>query len=280
VGLRHNLSSLPTKHPNLKQDFHSPTATRLINDRPDIWHAPHTNMGGSESRFIIGHINPAGKVDSYLTVKERNYGSRIVLGPRNTDDRYQKIKLQVHRRVIYIRFDNHPQPGLRAKRDDNTVEMYNASWDEFGEWKMTMTQVKSGDSWRRPMPTDYNLDANNQEQIGKFRAAIFNPAKELYLAVDDGKVVTKAINTRMNNHRDFFIREGFGWEVEYITRAWTAEEVTTACIAPVTAPIFGLRTVQGAVASAVESITGTGNRDPDNFRMTGNMFNQRRQIDN
>jgi len=216
--------------------------------------------GGSESRFLIGHINRDGTVDRYLTVNGRNYGSRIVLGGRNRHDRYQKIKLQVETTGVYMRFDNHPQPSLRASRNDETVEMYNSSWDEYGEWQLLMTGVKSGNTWRMPISSDFNLDADNQARVEKFRVGIYNKGKNSYLGERNGEVVMRDGNLARNTvDAELFIQEGLGWEVEYVCCAWTAAEVTRAFTAPfaavAAAPIMGINAIPLAF-SGLRSIPG------------------------
>ena len=84
-------------------------------------------FGGSESRFVLGHLGKEIKYDTmpannkYLEVKNSSYGTIASLGNRDLDNRYQKFRIQNTKSGSYIRFDNHPQPGLRVKDDDKVV---------------------------------------------------------------------------------------------------------------------------------------------------------------
>lgn len=101
-------------------------------------------MGGSESRFLLRPISSP----LYLVSPNHCYGEKLVLGSRNSTNRYQKvlIKNASSKGYINIRFHNHPQPYVTCD-EDCTLFMQRNDKSGYGECKI----LCSGRNSRRHM---------------------------------------------------------------------------------------------------------------------------------
>jgi len=195
-------------------------------------------MGGSESRFVMGPWEDSNREPQRcLMAKSHSYGSKIVLGDRNVSDRYQKFRIQTTDKGAYIRFDNHPQPGIRVK-DDKSVELYNASWDAAGEWALSVVAEWRSGLWELPSDKAPSLKADDMKKIGRLRVVVYNMKYDAFLACDNsGNVIVKNIgplnpeNEELKNG-DFVRKHNILWELNYTNSQWSADEVTIAVTGP------------------------------------------------
>lgn len=195
-------------------------------------------MGGSESRFVLGPWDETnGEPQRCLMARSHSYGSKIVLGDRNVTDRYQKFRIQTTKNGAYIRFDNHPQPGIRVK-EDKSVELYNASWDAAGEWAISFVAEWHSGVWARPSDKVTDLTADNMAKIGRVRIVVYNMKYDAYLACDStGNVIVKNIGPLSPENQEvmdcsFVHKHNIMWELNFTNSQWSATEVTIAFTGP------------------------------------------------
>jgi len=234
--------------------YHILLASAVLASRRQLWWQ-------NEARFILGpgregRFNEPNKA---LGVPyPHNWGDRVVLMDRNDDDRYQKIRLQDTEEGLYIRFDNHPQPGIRTRDDNNEVEMYNAAWDNHGEWALVIQYIWSKDmmKWVEPA-VKIDWTAEEVSKIGRMRVAVYNKGKDAFLRVKDGQPEMMRIDLdneedAQNLHNTAWVKEQhLEWELVYVTNAWTAGAVTMLVIGPVAvATIFVAAFAAPALAAA------------------------------
>jgi len=213
-------------------------------------------MGGSESRFIMGPMTSSGFASPQLYMHAQNghkLGSKIILGKENRKDRYQKFRVQPTTHGTYIRFDNHPQPGIRTKKKDrHSVELYNASWDKHGEWGIIALGIQDG---KRFVPTKQSLrlDADQMKKTKRIRVMIYNKASKEYLRTKKtGKEIEVCTGPFELSHvksrddiKNYVLENGFVWEIRYVTSSWTSDEVAASCLLPVK----GLSTIIGGIGT-------------------------------
>jgi len=205
-------------------------------------------FGGSESRFIMGPpVSKFVKPKLALGVEApHKYGQEVVLMERNDRDRYQKFRVQDTDQGVYIRFDNHPQPGIRTRDGDNKIEMYNADWDAHGEWMITVVAIWQNNDFVEP-PNELEWNADSMSKIGRLRVTVWNKAKNAFLRVNgDGQPEMLFLDVhdheKMNDH-DWIRSQKLLWEINYVTSAWSASQVRVAVLGPAA--------VIGTIASAV-----------------------------
>lgn len=220
-------------------------------------------MGGSESRFIMGPMTSSGFTSPQLYMHAQNghkLGSKIILGKENRKDRYQKFKVQPSTHGTYIRFDNHPQPGIRTKKKDrHSVELYNTSWDKHGEWGIIALGIQDETGGKRFVPTKQGLrwDAKQMKKTKRIRVMIYNKASKEYLRTKKtGKEIEVCTGPFEPSHvksrddiKNYVLENGFVWEMVYVTSQWTKEEVASSVLLPVklvSAVVAGIGTVTGA----------------------------------
>jgi hypothetical protein len=200
-------------------------------------------MGGSESRFVMGPSNDPemrGKPTQCLMSKTHSYGERITLGPRDVYNRYQKFRIQSTEGGSYIRFDDHPQPGIRTT-DKGTVELYNAGWDKRGEWVLSVLADHDGARWHCPYrPDKFNgdLSADNMQNIPRLRVCVYNPNADAWLSVDEkGNIVMRTFKFDPDDEKlkDMkYIRSmNLMWELNYTNSQWSKGDVSLAVMGPV-----------------------------------------------
>jgi len=204
-------------------------------------------FGGSESRFIMGPpVSTFVKPKLALGVEApHNYGQEVVLMERNDGDRYQKFRVQDTEQGAYIRFDNHPQPGIRTRDGDNKIEMYNADWDAHGEWLIVVLAIWQNNKFVEP-PNELKWDADSMSKIGRLRVTVWNKAKNAFLRVNGGQPEMLFLDVddheTMNDH-EWIRNQKLVWEINYVTSAWTASQVAVAVLGPTA--------VVGAIAGAI-----------------------------
>lgn len=197
-------------------------------------------MGGNESRVILGHSGSTYNAPSkYLMVENYNIGTFATVGPKDTNNRLQKIRIQDTSSGAYIRFDRHPQRGLRVCGD--RVELYNSSWDGSGEWVIQFIAVKNGVSWtplNEVNSMNIDLSAKTMKKVGKIKVALMNQSNNSWLTINDkDQVVVKHMD--ISENRDPIevqqeIKENeLVWEMEYVTNAMSKNQVTFAVVIPV-----------------------------------------------
>jgi len=195
-------------------------------------------FGGSESRFIMGPpVSIFDKPKLALGVDwPYNYGQQVILKERNDDDRYQKFRIQDTDQGAYLRFDNHPQPGIRTRDGDNKIEMYNAGWDAHGEWMIIVVAIWQNNQFVEP-EEELVWDANTMSEIGRLRVTVWNKAKNAFLRVNEAgepemlAIDIEADEDKLNDH-DWVRSQRLNWEINYVTSAWSAGEVALAVLAP------------------------------------------------
>jgi len=196
-------------------------------------------FGGSESRFIMGPpVSIFDKPKKVLGVPEpHNYGQQVVLMERNEDDRYQKFRVQDTNSGAYLRFDNHPQPGIRTRDGDNYIEMYNADWDTHGEWLIVIVAIWQNNQFVEPSE-ELDWDADTMSKIGRLRVTLWNKAKDAFLRVNENgepevlAIDIEADKDKLNDH-DWVRSQRLNWEINYVTSAWSATQVSLGVLAPV-----------------------------------------------
>jgi len=203
-------------------------------------------MGGSESRFIMGPMTSSGFASPQLYMHAQNghkLGSKIILGKENRKDRYQKFKVQPSTHGTYIRFDNHPQPGIRTKKKDrHSVELYNTSWDKHGEWGIIALGIQDETGGKRFVPTKQGLrwDAKQMKKTKRIRVMIYNKASKEYLRTKKtGKEIEVCTGPFEPSHvksrddiKNYVLENGFVWEMRYVTSQWTSTEVAASFLLP------------------------------------------------
>jgi len=193
----------------------------------------------NEARFIMG---PPGSNDmkgprkALANPSPHNYGSQIVLANRKTSDRYQKFRLQDTTEGVYIRFDNHPQPGIRTRDGDDKLELYNAGWDSRGEWMIMVHRIRVNNRWVEPKdPIDWT--AEEVSKIGRMRIVVWNKGKDAYLRVKNGQPEMLKIDIEADKDKlmdkNWLREQGLEWELEYVNNQWTASSVAMMVLAPV-----------------------------------------------
>lgn len=204
----------------------------------------------NEPRFILGPRNGQhAEPNKALGVPSpHNYGDRVVLMDRNDNDRYQKFRLQDTSEGVYIRFDNHPQPGMRTRDGDNKVEMYNAAWDSHGEWLIIVDYIRQNNQWVRPdVPLEWTAEA--MSKIGRMRVVVYNKGKDAFLRIKNGQPEVLKLdveNDKSNLKNDAWVKaQQLEWELVYVTNQWTAGAVTMMVLGPVAV----ITAVAGAAAA-------------------------------
>jgi len=202
----------------------------------------------NEPRFIMGPPSGndfQGPRKALGNPSPHNYGSQVVLMDRDVNDRYQKFKLQDTSEGVYIRFDNHPQPGIRTRDGDNKIEMYNAAWHSHGEWMIIVNKIRQNNNWVDPVNT-ISWTAEDISKIGRLRVVVYNKGKDAYLGIKNGqpemfKIDIEADKAKLQNAA-WVKAQQLEWELEYVTNQFTAGAVTMMVLGPVA--------VAGAIATA------------------------------
>jgi len=209
-------------------------------------------MGGSESRFIMGPITSSGfaSPDHYMHAQHHKQGSKITLVKKNTKDRYQKFKVQETEHGTYIRFDHHPQPGIRTKKD-HSVELYHhhphrhhhAKKDRQREWGIIVLGIQDRLGEKKFVPTKQGLhwDAQHMKKTKRMRVMIYNKESKEYLRTKKGgkhtEVCTGPFEASHVKSRDdlknYVLENGFVWEMNYVTNAPTEKQVANFVLVPV-----------------------------------------------
>jgi len=214
--------------------YHILLASVVLATRRQLWFK-------NEARFIMGpprkgRFNEPNK--ALGVPKPHKYGDRVVLMDRNDEDRYQKFRLQDTDEGLYIRFDNHPQPGIRTRDDNNEIEMYNAAWDDHGEWAIVVNSIWSNNRWVEPV-AKIDWTAQEVSKIGRMRVTVYNKGKDAYLRVKNGQ--PEMMHLDLDNeddakllHNTAWVREQhLEWELVYTNSQWTAGAVTMLVLGPV-----------------------------------------------
>jgi len=216
--------------------YHILLASAVLASRRQLWWQ-------NEARFILGPARDGrfNEPNKALGVPyPHNWGDRVVLMDRNDDDRYQKIRLQDTEEGLYIRFDNHPQPGIRTRDDNNEIEMYNAAWDNHGEWALVINYIwdKDRNRWVEPA-LKIQWTAREVKHIGRMRVAVYNKGKDAFLRVKNGQPEMMRIDLdneedAQNLHNAAWVKEQqLEWELVYVTNAWGAGAVTLLVVGPI-----------------------------------------------
>jgi len=227
-------------------------------------------MGKSESRFIMGPVRSPNfdHPNGYMHPENHNYGAKIVIRKRNTSDRYEKFKVQETEHGTYIRFDKHPQPGIRVKKD-HSVEMYNASWDKRGEWGIIVLGIQDplGESRFTGTKNSIQWDAGHMKKTKRMRVMLYNKDTKEYLrtkSTNKGYELCtgpfEGFKNEMSREsiRNYVCENGFVWEMEYVTNEMSAGEVATAVLLPAGAVIGLAGGVLGMVAGFGEVAAAGG----------------------
>jgi len=234
--------------------YHILLASVVLATRRQLWWK-------NEARFILGPAREGrfNEPNKALGVPSpHKYGDRVVLMDRNDNDRYQKIRLQDTDEGLYIRFDNHPQPGIRTRDDNNEVEMYNAVWDDHGEWAIVVNSIwsKNQRQWVEPIDK-IDWTAKEVSKIGRMRVTVYNRGKDAFLRVKNGQPEMIRIDIDDEDdakklHNTAWVREqNLEWELVYVTNAWTAGAVTMMVLGPVAAATIVVAAFAGpAIAAA------------------------------
>ncbi|GFH49905.1 predicted protein [Chaetoceros tenuissimus] len=231
-------------------------------------------MGGSESRFILGHYDSSRiafdtKPSAFLHVKNGSKGTLAMAGTRNPKNRLQKIRLQPAKGGgAYIRFDRHPQPALRVTgSEEGNVELYNASDNTKGIWNIAFLKVKNGHEWKDVGEKPLDLWADNMKKVQKCRVVIQNNANGGFLTVNEkNEVVTVQlpIHQRMNaedmNRLQDAVSEEYKliWELEYVNSQWSSAEVGAAVFIPAAVATAGVATFAGPIFGTAAFFNCTG----------------------
>jgi len=235
--------------------YHILLASVVLASRRQLWWQ-------NEARFILGPARDGrfNEPNKALGVPyPHNWGDRVVLMDRNDDDRYQKIRLQDTEEGLYIRFDNHPQPGIRTRDDNNEVEMYNAAWDNHGEWALVVNYIwsKNLNKWVEPA-NKIDWTAEEVSKIGRMRVTVYNKGKDAFLRVKNGQPEMMHIDPdneedAQNLHNTAWVKEQrLEWELVYVTNAWTAGAVAMLVLGPVAAATIVVAAFAApAIAAAV-----------------------------
>lgn len=193
----------------------------------------------NEARFIMGPPDTddlTGPRKALANPSPHKYGSQIVLADRNVRDRYQKFRLQDTDQGVYIRFDNHPQPGIRTRDRDNKLELYNAGWDSHGEWMIMVHRIRKNNKWVEPKDP-INWTAEEVSKIGRLRIIVWNKGKDAYLRVKNGQPEMLKIDIGADKDKlmdtDWLSEQGLEWELEYTNNQFTAGAVTMMVLGPV-----------------------------------------------
>lgn len=206
----------------------------------------------NEPRFIMG---PPNYGNDFQTPNKalgnpapHKYGSQVVLMDRDDSDRYQKFRLQDTGKGVYIRFDNHPQPGIRTRDEDNKIEMYNAAWDDHGEWMVVVNKIRQNNNWVAPAK-DISWTAKDIYKTGRLRVVVYNKGKDAYLRIKNGqpemlKIDIGAEKDKLENAA-WVNEQQLEWELIYVTNQFTSGAVAMLVLAPAA--------VVGAIAAAAAS---------------------------
>jgi len=218
----------------------------------------------NEPRFIMGpksYNDWEGPNKALGVPSPHNYGQEVILMDRDIYDRYQKFRLQDTKEGVYIRFDNHPQPGIRTRDEDNKIEMYNADWDSHGEWAIGVLYIRQNNMWVDPRePLVWTAEA--MSQIGRMLVYVYNREKEAYLRIKDGRPEMIKIDVEADKDNlmdpDWLRAQKLEWEIEYVTNQYTAGAVAIMVLAPaaLAATVATGGAISGAVGAAMISTFG------------------------
>jgi len=214
----------------------------------------------NEPRFIMGPPsgnNFQGPRKALANPSPHNYGSEVVLMDRDVYDRYQKFRLQDTSEGVYIRFDNHPQPGIRARDGDNKIEMYNADWDNNGEWLIVVNAIRANNRWVEPV-NPLSWTAEEMSKIGRMRVVVYNKGKDAFLRIKNGQPEMIKIDIEWDEDKlkdaAWVNEQQAEWELEYVTNQFTAGAVTMMVLGPAAvAGAIGATAAGPAIAAILAS---------------------------
>jgi len=206
------------------------------------------------------------KPQKCLTPKNwRKYGTQIVLGTRKEDDRKQKFRVQhtkSDKSGSYIRFDQHPQPCIRAAESDDSLIFDAARTNSLAEWTFMIVKVKENGRWAAPSK-DLKWDADSMSEIGSMLVAVYNVKKDEFLCHNKEDEVTMVkidelfkdgepewTKSKLQKHNVL-------WQMDYTNSQWSAGEVTSGVLVPVSLTVAigavlaggGLVLIVGAVGA-------------------------------
>ncbi len=205
-------------------------------------------MGGSESRFICKPLT----TDKYLMVTApHDNHQKVVLGPRDPEDRYQKVVFKTDDNCLNIRFDNHPQPYVCATQsgDKWTLKMersYDSDQAGHFQWKLVILGKRKTDRGRWKVKNGYKLNWMNTKHHS-LKAVLINSAANMVLSYDCVSNELRLVKVSKGNVHT--LSDEAVWELECVDHNYNSTQATIP--AGVFVPFGAVAVIGEAAATAL-----------------------------
>ncbi len=203
-------------------------------------------MGVNESRFICKPLI----TDKYLMVTApHDNHQKVVLGPRDPEDSYQKVVFKTDDNCLNIRFDNHPQPYVCATQsgDKWTLKMEH-SYDSYQagnfQWKLVILGRRKTDRGRWKVKNGYKLNWMKTKHHS-LKAVLINSAANMVLSYDCVSNELRLVKVSKGNVHT--LSDEAVWDLECVCPYWNIHSTQATIPAGVFVP-FGAVAVVGEAA--------------------------------